>query len=126
MGWNFDSVGMQVVFSRSIPKIVRDKARSNIETFLAANGCSFDDLAAFVVHPGGTKVMDAYRDALPLPDAHFASAQSVLRDYGNMSSPTVLFVLDDVMKAKTLDPGSTALVTALGPGFSSESLLLQF
>ncbi len=126
MGWNFDSVGMQVVFSRSIPKLVRDKARTNIEDFLNNNALTFDDLAAFIVHPGGPKVMEAYQEALPLPAAYFDGARAVLRDYGNMSSPTVLFVLDRCLRADTPNPGANALVTALGPGFSAENVLLQF
>ncbi|MBI3872932.1 MAG: type III polyketide synthase [candidate division Zixibacteria bacterium] len=126
MGWNFDSVGMQVVFSRAIPQIVREKVRSNMESFLDSHRLTFSDLSHYIVHPGGAKVLEAYEEALPLPNCALSHARSVLRDYGNMSSPTVLFVLERLLAAQAARAGEWGILTALGPGFSAENVLLQF
>jgi alkylresorcinol/alkylpyrone synthase len=126
MGWNFDAVGMQVVFSQSIPQVVREKVHDNTVAFLSTSGHSFEDVAHWIVHPGGTKVMEAYEAALPLPPCALTHARESLREFGNMSSPTVLFVLDRLLRKGKPRPGELGLLTALGPGFSSENLLLQF
>ncbi len=126
MGWNFDSVGMQVVFSRSIPGIVKAKVRTNIDEFLSAHDLTFDHIQHMVTHPGGMKVIEAYEEALGLPAERMTHARTVLRDYGNMSSPTVLFVLNRLLASDGRRTGNHAIVTALGPGFSAENILLQF
>jgi len=125
MGWNFDSVGMQVVFARSIPRLVREKSREVLGHFLKRHSLGFADLGAVVIHPGGTKVLEAYQESLPLDASHFEPARAVLREYGNMSSPTVLFVLERVLRDRPQTKRAPALLSALGPGFSSESLLLE-
>lgn len=126
MGWNFDAVGMQVVFSQAIPQVVRDKVHGNTKSFLESSGRSFDDISHWIVHPGGTKVMEAYESVLPLPQCALTHARETLRVYGNMSSPTVLFVLDQLLRKGSPRSGEVGLLTALGPGFSSENLLLKF
>jgi len=124
MGWNFTAHGMQVVFSRAIPAIVREKARRNLDEFLAGHGLSCAEVRHWILHPGGQKVLEAYAQALDLAPDDLAVAREVLCDYGNMSSPTVLFVLEKVLSAGRIKPGETALLTALGPGFSAENVLL--
>lgn len=125
MGWNFDAAGMQVVFSHAIPQIVRDKVRVNTAEFLAANATEFGDIKHWVMHPGGTKVIEAYEEVLPLPPRAMTHARRVLRDHGNMSSPTVLFVLERLLKSGWASSGDFGVLTALGPGFSSENILLR-
>jgi len=126
MGWNFDNVGMQVVFARSIPGIVKAKVRDNIDEFLVAHGLAFSDIKHLVAHPGGMKVIEAYEQALGLTPGRMAHARAVLRNYGNMSSPTVLFVLRRLLDHGAPKEGDHAIVTALGPGFSAENILLRF
>lgn len=126
MGWNFDRAGMQVVFSRAIPGIVAEKVHGEITSFLAGFELDLADVRHWIAHPGGAKVIQAYQDALGLSEDCLAHARAVLRDYGNMSSPSVLFVLERVLANGDAAPGDYGLLTALGPGFSSESLLLQF
>jgi len=126
MGWNFDAVGMQVVFSQAIPQVVHEKVHGNTAEFLAAENREFSDIAHWIAHPGGTKVIEAYEEVLPLSPCAMVHARSILRDYGNMSSPTVLFVLERLLRNATPQPGELGILTALGPGFSSENLLLQF
>ncbi len=126
MGWNFDAVGMQVVFSQAIPQVVRERVHGNTLEFLISEGRGFSDIAHWITHPGGTKVIEAYEEVLPLPPGAMTHARSVLCDYGNMSSPTVLFVLERLLGDAKPTPGELGLLTALGPGFSSESVLLRF
>ena len=125
MGWDVDEFGLHVVFSRDIPTIVHDWVRPNLDEFLAGCGLALGDLAHLVAHPGGPKVLAAYADALGLPPAAFRHAREVLRECGNMSSPTCLFVLERFLNAGEIAPGEAAVLTALGPGFSSELLLLR-
>ena len=125
MGWNFLNEGMQVVFARGIPAIVREKAEENIDTFLHDAEVTREDVDHWIVHPGGLKVIEAYEEALALRPRAMATTREVLRDYGNMSSATVLFVLEACLRNGT-QPGDLGLLTALGPGFSAENLLLSF
>jgi alkylresorcinol/alkylpyrone synthase len=125
MGWNFLNEGMQVVFARGIPAIVREKSEENIDSFLHDAGATREDIDHWIVHPGGLKVIEAYKEALSLRPRAMATTRRVLRDYGNMSSATVLFVLEACLRNGT-QPGDLGLLTALGPGFSAENLLLSF
>ena len=125
MGWDVDESGLHVVFSRDIPSIVRRWVRSNLESFLTDQGLTLDRLAHVIAHPGGPKVLAAYADSLGLGPAAFRHAREVLRSAGNMSSPTCLFVLERAIQAGDLHPGDLAVVAALGPGFSSEVVLVR-
>jgi alkylresorcinol/alkylpyrone synthase len=127
MGWNFDEAGMQVVFSRAIPGIIAREAGRDIGGFLDTHGLSLDAVDHFIAHPGGIKVLEAYERALSLVPERTADAREILRAYGNMSSASVLFVLDRFLDrdAKAM-AGTLGLMTALGPGFSSEKVLLRF
>jgi alkylresorcinol/alkylpyrone synthase len=78
-----------------------------------------------IAHPGGTKVIEAYEQALSLSNGAMADTRTVLRNFGNMSSASVLFVLDRFLARSDRAPGSYSLMTALGPGFSSEHILLR-
>ncbi|MEW5874139.1 MAG: 3-oxoacyl-[acyl-carrier-protein] synthase III C-terminal domain-containing protein [Candidatus Zixiibacteriota bacterium] len=126
MGWNFDSVGMQVVFSRAIPAIVQEKVRDDVDRFLVSQGTTLAGVPHLIAHPGGAKVIEAYEKALALPCETMRLTREILRDFGNMSSPSVLFVLERFLAQKQAGPGERALLTALGPGFTSEKLILQF
>ena len=125
MGWDVDERGLHVIFSRDIPTIVREWVRPNLDTFLEANGTSLERLTHIVAHPGGPKVLAAYGEALGLPPEAFRHARDVLREYGNMSSPTCLFVLERALAAGDIRPGDSAVLAALGPGFSSELVLMR-
>lgn len=125
MGWNFHNEGMQVVFAKAIPAIVHKYTRENISSFLGKHGSSIDKLDYFLIHPGGARVVDAYKESLGLNNGELQIAEAVLRDYGNMSAVTILYMLDEFLKADYKNPGALGLMTALGPGFSSESLLFK-
>ena len=94
MGWTVLQEGLQVVFAQRIPEIVRQTAATEIGAFLAAHGATLADVDAFLLHPGGTKVLEAYAEALALRPGQLDLPRGVLRDFGNMSSATVLFVIE--------------------------------
>ena len=125
MGWSVVSSGLQVVFAQRIPAIVEANAALDFGAFLADYDLGLPDVDRFLIHPGGTKVIEAYESALNLTNGHMDLARGVLRDYGNMSSVTVLFVLERYIRQYGFDRGGYGLISALGPGFCSESLLLN-
>lgn len=125
MGWNLQNDGMQVVFSQSIPAIVRDKMSDCLSQFLADEGLALDDIAHLLIHPGGRKVLEAYSEALDRPEESFALSREIIREYGNCSSATVMMVIERFLERRRYQDGELALVTALGPGFSSGNVLLQ-
>jgi len=122
MGWEVATDGLGVLFSRDIPTLVRDLLPSALDGFLARHALERRDLSGFIVHPGGAKVLSALEAVFDLPDGGLDDARTVLRDFGNMSAATVLFVL-----RRALDRGLAGrqLMTALGPGFTAGFQLLQ-
>jgi alkylresorcinol/alkylpyrone synthase len=125
MGWTIDGDGLHVVFSRDIPAIVRERVRPSLAAFLDRQGLALDDVAHLVTHPGGVKVLRAYEEALGLAPERFEHARHVLRHFGNMSSPSCLFVLERYLDQGTIGAGDRAVVSALGPGFSAEYVLVR-
>lgn len=122
MGWSVEDDGFGVVISTQIPQFARNALKSATCEFLDRHGLELNDLAGFVTHPGGRKVLEAIEDTLEVDRAELCHAWDVLRDYGNMSSPTVLFVLQRALvDAK---PG-IHLMVALGPGFTVSFALLE-
>ncbi|WP_300302365.1 3-oxoacyl-[acyl-carrier-protein] synthase III C-terminal domain-containing protein [Ferrovibrio sp.] len=122
MGWDVLDDGLKVVFSGNIPDLVRNDLRPVVDTFLSRQGLTLDDIAGYVCHPGGAKVLDALEACFELPPRAMREARDVLRRHGNMSSVTVLFVLQE-----TLNSGASGrhLLTALGPGFTAAMLLMD-
>jgi len=121
MGWRVEDDGFGVLFSRDIPNLVTTEYRSALSSYLATNGHSLDDYAGFICHPGGAKVVTALERSLNVPDGSMLVARDILRDYGNMSAATVLFVLE-----RMADDGLDGryLMSALGPGFTASFLTL--
>jgi alkylresorcinol/alkylpyrone synthase len=115
MGWRVEDDGLGVVFSRSIPALIRENMRGVTDAFLADHGLSQADMRGLIVHPGGAKVLEALEESYGLPEGGLVEARAVLADHGNMSAVTVLAVLQ-----RTLAHGARGrhLMAALGPGFS--------
>ncbi len=124
MGWTVLQQGLQVVFAQRIPDIVKESAAEDLGEFLEEHGLNLGDIGAFLFHPGGAKVIEAYEDALNLRDGDMDWSRGVLREFGNMSSTTVLFVVEQYLSARGVGRGGYGLISALGPGFCSESVLL--
>ncbi len=125
MGWDVDASGLHVIFARDIPSIVHERVRPGLVEFLATQDLTLATLDHVVAHPGGMKVLAAYREALGLGEGALAHAYAVLRAHGNMSSPTCLFVLERVLAAREIRAGESAVLSALGPGFCAEYLLMR-
>ncbi|MFE8702167.1 type III polyketide synthase [Cytobacillus sp. FJAT-54145] len=124
MGWEIRNEGLYVVFSKDIPSIIENWLKPNVTRFLDENHHDLNDIKHFVAHPGGKKVLDAYVNSLSLPPTMIEVSSEVLEEYGNMSSATILYVLKRFMDKGI--KGDIGLATALGPGFSSELLLLRW
>lgn len=125
MGWIVHDEGLQVRFAKSIPQIVRDVVPQFLTDLIAAQGLQRSDVEQFVLHPGGAKVLEAYARALEVEPEALAHSHAVISEFGNMSSPTVLFVLDRFMRAG-VPSGSWGTAIGLGPGFSAEGVLLRW
>lgn len=124
MGWNIKNEGLYVVFSKDIPTIIENWLQPNVLRFLNTHSLEVADLDHFIAHPGGKKVLDAYRSALKLPEDMTNISFDVLKQFGNMSSVTIFYVLKRFME--TAKEGDLGLGAALGPGFSSELLLMRW
>ncbi|WP_114226718.1 MULTISPECIES: type III polyketide synthase [Sphingomonas] len=122
MGWRVEDPGLAVVFDRAIPPFVTDNLAPAIHTMVDRFGLRWSDIGRLCSHPGGAKVVDAIEQALELEPGSLDLERAVLRDHGNMSAPTVLFVLQRLL-ARGL-PDNT-LLTAFGPGFTCAGLLLE-
>lgn len=122
MGWSIEDDGFGVVLSPDIPKCARHELRPALDQFLARYGLALDDLDGVILHPGGRKVLEAVGGSLELPDKALKHAWDVLAEYGNMSSPTALFVLE-----RTLSAGAAGrhVLIAFGPGFTVSFCLLD-
>ena len=116
MGWRVEDDGLGVLFSRDIPAIVRDRLGAAVDAFLARHGLGRDDLDGFICHPGGAKVIAAIEEVFDLPPGAMTESRAVLRDYGNVSAASVMFVLDRALAAGRR---GRHLALALGPGFSA-------
>ncbi|MBI2354006.1 MAG: hypothetical protein HYV06_03075 [Deltaproteobacteria bacterium] len=125
MGWDFLEEGMQLVLSPKLPLIVRQELPRLVTGFLEAHGLEPGDLAHYITHPGGARVMDAYRDALRLSGGELGLSEDVLRLHGNVSSVSVLVVLERWLAGNAARTAGHGLLSAFGPGFSAELLLLR-
>ena len=121
MGWDVDDTGLGVVFDRSIPDFAAANMPAAADAALASAGLSRADIDRWVCHPGGAKVVVAIEGALGLAAGTLGAEREVLRRAGNMSAPTVLFVLDRVLREGT---AGRMMLTALGPGFTASFLPL--
>ena len=127
MGWEVADDGLRAIFSRDIPKLVMTQLQDAASEFLARHGLAIDDIDRFVCHPGGAKVIAALEHAFGLGQGALVEARAVLRDYGNMSATTVMFVLERML-AKARATGvrwEHALMNALGPGFTAGFLVID-
>jgi alkylresorcinol/alkylpyrone synthase len=121
MGWGVDETGLSVIFDRAIPPFVEANVRAAVEGILGRIGVAPGSVDRFVCHPGGAKVITALETALGLDQGTLDHERGVLSDYGNMSAPTVFFVMERVLRAGL---PARAVMTAMGPGFSCAALSL--
>lgn len=126
MGWNISEKGFRIVLSTEVPTLIRENLGRDVDAFLADNGHKRCDLKSFVLHTGGPKVLQASAAALGLHNGELDASWDCLRKVGNLSSASVLVVLEDVMQNRRPEAGTLGLLAAMGPGFCSELVLLQW
>jgi alkylresorcinol/alkylpyrone synthase len=122
MGWRVDPEGLGVIFAQAIPPFAKQNLRPAMDRMLEAQGLDVTEIDRFICHPGGMKVIEALESSLDLGQGALDHEREVLADHGNMSAPTVLFVLD---RARHAGLPKRSVLTALGPGFTASTVTLQ-
>lgn len=125
MGWRFTEDGFNVVLSKSVPTIVQEHFRDSLADSCKYVDIEFEDLKHYLLHPGGAKVLDAFEEVLEIEPGGLSFSRGVLRDYGNMSAVTVLFILDRFIRSGEFSRGDLGVLSAMGPGFSAEHVFLR-
>ncbi|MFC7485706.1 type III polyketide synthase [Knoellia sp. CPCC 206453] len=125
MGFDVSHRGLRIVLDAQVPAIVRRYIREDVDAFLADHGLSRADIGWWVCHPGGPKVIDAVIGALELTEHDLALTRASLARIGNLSSASVLHVLEDTLRERPPEPGTHGVMLAMGPGFCAEIVLLR-
>jgi alkylresorcinol/alkylpyrone synthase len=126
MGFDLTDGGLKIFLLPRVPRFLRSELPAHLETFLGEHGLRLGDLKHFLLHPGGRKVLEGLQARLGLSAHQTRLSWQVLRDYGNLSSATVLFLLHHFEREEAPAAGDYGLLAAVGPGFSAELLLLQW
>lgn len=126
MGFDLRESGFHIVLSKSVPEMIRDRIRDLVEAFLTRRGLTLREITAFILHPGGQKLLAYIEQQLGLQRCDTQFSWDVLAQYGNLSSATILFILHEWLTKRRLAGGAYGLAAAFGPGFSAELLLLQW
>lgn len=126
MGWKINQTGFNIVLSADVPELVRNELRNTVEEFLGENDLCMSQICSYIMHSGGPKVLQAMESSLGLPPHALAASYNSLRQRGNLSSASVLTVMQDYMTNRPGSPGCYSMMGAMGPAFCSELLLLQW
>jgi alkylresorcinol/alkylpyrone synthase len=126
MGWNISEEGFKIVLSPGVPDMVRKHLASDVDAFLADYNLDRSDIDSWIMHTGGPKVLEATAESLQLPDGALDVSWQCLRRVGNLSSTSVLLVLEEFMNRRRPAAGSHSILAAMGPGFCSELVLLRW
>ncbi|MEV5440536.1 3-oxoacyl-[acyl-carrier-protein] synthase III C-terminal domain-containing protein [Streptomyces sp. NPDC052682] len=126
LGWDIAATGFRVVIDAGLPGIVRRHLGRHLRAFLAEHGLSTEDIGIWVCHPGGPGILAAVTDTLGLPGDRLDAARCSLARAGNMSSVSVLHILESLRESERPEPGTWGLLMAMGPGFCSELVLLRW
>ncbi len=126
MGFALRDSGLHILLSAEIPEVVCAAVPDLVEKFLARQHLTLSDLSHFLLHPGGRRVLDGLVQCLALPEERVAVSRYILQHYGNLSSASVLFIIDRILATEKIRSGDLGLLLAFGPGFSAEALLLQW
>jgi alkylresorcinol/alkylpyrone synthase len=126
LGWDIGDGGFRIVLSADLPEILRAHLRHDVDEFLTDHGLTRRDIVSWVAHPGGPKVLEAMTAALELDGEALAPAWRSLTEVGNVSSTSVLLILQDVVRERRPPPGSWGVLLAVGPGLCSELVLLRW
>jgi alkylresorcinol/alkylpyrone synthase len=126
LGWRLGADGFRIVLTAELADVVEQRLNGSVTAFLAGHGLTVDDIRSWVCHPGGPRVLDAIQKALRLPDSAVEASRRSLAEAGNMSSVSVLHILEKVIDTCPPPPGSPGLMIGLGPGVSAELVLMRW
>jgi alkylresorcinol/alkylpyrone synthase len=126
MGWDISEKGFKIVLSPRLPDLIKERLAGDVDAFLGKHELQRADVGNWVIHTGGPKVLDAIQETLALRDCDLEQSWNCLRRVGNLSSASVLLVLEEVMLNHAPAPGTFGLLLAMGPGFCSEMILLRW
>jgi alkylresorcinol/alkylpyrone synthase len=126
MGWDISEKGFAIVLSQKLPALIIDNLGNDVDSFLADNGLERRDIGSWVIHPGGPKVLQAVETALDLHEQELRLSWESLERIGNLSSASVLCVLEDTMTRHRPPAGTMGLIAAMGPGFCSQLILVRW
>lgn len=126
MGWDVTDQGFRIVLSREVPEVVENNLRADVDAFLSDHKLTRKDIGAWILHTGGPRVLEATEKALELQPGALDASWNCLRRMGNLSSASVLFVLEEVMMNRRPAQGTYSVLAAMGPGFCSELVLMRW
>src|SRR5581483_9724455 len=126
MGWAISERGFEIVLSRSVQDMVHQLLAPDVDDFLADHGLNRSDIGSWIMHTGGPKVLQATEEALALPEGALDASWGSLNKLGNLSSASVLTVLEEYMMRRRPEAGGLSILAAMGPGFCSELVLLEW
>ena len=124
--WDISERGFGIVLSPRLPALIKQYLADDLDSFLAANGLQRSDIGNWVIYPGGPKILEAVEDALNLHDQQLRLSWESLERIGNLSSASVLCVLEDTITRNRPMPGTLGVIASMGPGFYSEFLLVRW
>jgi len=126
MGFDLRDSGFHILLAKDVPEMIGEKIRDLVDGFLERHGKTFQDIKGWILHPGGARLLGNVETALGLTKCQTQPSWDILSNVGNLSSATILFILQEWLEKRPLKPGDYALAAAFGPGFSAEFLLLQW
>lgn len=124
MSWNISDVGFQMTLSAYVPKVISADIKMHFQKLLAKDLLDKEDIKFWAVHPGGRAILEAVTKQMQISDVQMQASYNVLQEHGNMSSATILFVLEEILKNNLPQKEDKTIATAFGPGLTVESLLL--
>jgi len=129
MTWKIGDHGFQMTLSSQVPKRIEDQLRAPVERWLQQLGVEIQDIKQWVVHPGGPRILDSVEQSMELVPTALAASRKTLANFGNMSSPTIVFIMEEILREQSLlsHPPEKGLwlVLGFGPGLHAEAILLE-
>jgi alkylresorcinol/alkylpyrone synthase len=126
MGFDLRDTGFHILLAKDVPEMIGAKIKGLMDGFLERHGLVQKDIKGWILHPGGARLLGNVEIALGLTKCQTQPSWDILGNVGNLSSATILFILQEWLEKRPLNPGDIALAAAFGPGFSAEFLLLQW
>ena len=125
MGWEIGNFGFEMILSQELPKIILEQAMPQLKKILKGFGVSVEEIRYWALHPGGRAILDSMQKGLNLSDDHLLASRTILKNFGNMSSASILFVIKEIMNGNNIKKGEYLCAVAFGPGLSMEVALLK-